>query len=151
MPMARGGVAAADIWTQAMNEPSLLQAQALDYSVWQVFLADPTFLALNVGTIVLVVALVWVVRRRYARFYKIQRESLDHRKSTDAQVMAQQQSFEQLVARHYDATNAHNQRLLAKAEEALALNADTLAQIASMNRTLTRIAERLDQAGGTAA
>jgi hypothetical protein len=127
---------------EAMN-PSL--------SVWrQVFLEDPVFLVFNLGLIVLVVVLAWVVRRRYARFYRIQRESLDHRKSADAQALARQESFEQLVARHYDAINSHNARLIATSEQAMRLNADMLAQIASVNATLNRIAERLDRPAGQA-
>ncbi len=47
-------------------------------------------------------------------------------------------------------TLAHNEQVLAKAEEALRLNAETLAQITAMNRTLARLAERLEQAGGSA-
>ena len=130
----------------------------LDDALWQYLLADHSFIAVNVTALVFCFFLVFVVRYRYGRFYKLQREAIDHqreaidhRKSADARVLAQSQSFEQIVSQQYGITNAHNQQALAKAEEALRLNADTLAQITAMNRTLARIAERLEQAGGPAA
>ena len=119
-------------------------------SAWEYFFVDPTFLVINVGFVAILITVLWIVRRRYARFFGLQREALDHRKTADAQMLNQQQTFEQLIARQHGLTNAHNQALVAKAEEALRLNAETLAQITTMNRTLARIAERLE-AGGTAA
>jgi hypothetical protein len=120
-------------------------------ALWQYLLADHSFIAVNVTALVLCLFLVFVVRYRYGRFYKLQREAIDHRKSADARVLAQSQSFEQIVSQQYGITNAHSQQALAKADEALRLNADTLAQVTAMNRTLLRIAERLEQAGGPAA
>src|SRR5438105_3175409 len=87
-------------------------------AVWQVMLGDPTFLALNIGAILLVCILVWIARTRYARFYRLQREAIDHRKRADAQVLAHNESFEQLISQQYGTVNAHNQQLLAKADEA---------------------------------
>jgi hypothetical protein len=131
------------------------QAQELgplpDLSIWQVFAADPTFLVLNLVVLATFVVVMLVVRRRYARFYKIQRESLDHRKTADAQALAQNQSVEQLIARQYGVTNAHNRQALERAEEAMRISAETLAQITSMNQSLTRIAERLEHIAGPAA
>jgi hypothetical protein len=118
-------------------------------SLWDVFFVDPSFLIMNLVLVAVLIVVIWVVRSRYARFFRLQREALDHRKTADAQMLNQNQSFEQLIARQHGFTNAHNQELVTKAEEALRLNAETLAQITAMNRTLTRIAERLE-AGGTA-
>src|ERR1700730_3857013 len=98
-------------WTRATTAIELAQlpAPALDYSVWQFFLEEPSFLVVNFVALAVIVTALWFVRRRYARFLKIQQESLDHRKIADAQVLAQNQSFEQLIARQHNATNAHNQ------------------------------------------
>ena len=117
-------------------------------SAWDLLVGDPSFLIMNLVAIFIVILLAWLVRRRYGRFYTLQREAFDHRKSADARVLAQQQTFEQMISQQYGITNAHNEQIAAKAEEALRLNAETLAQISAMNRTLTRIAERLEQAGG---
>jgi methyl-accepting chemotaxis protein len=140
-----------------------------DLSPWQAIFGDPVFLVFNLVTIAIVVTLVWTVRRRYARFYGIQREALDHRKEADAQTLARGQSTEEMIARQYDMTNAHNERVLAhsqsteqliarqyetvnafnreiaaRAEEALRLSNETLAQINTVNQSLARIANRLD-------
>jgi len=123
-----------------------------DDSPWQVVLGDPSFLLINLGVILLVGMLLWLARRRYGRFYSLQQAAFDHRKSADAQSLAQQQTYERLISQQYGITNSYNAQVVAKAEEALRINADTLVQIVAMNRTLTRIAERLDQqAGGSAA
>jgi hypothetical protein len=116
-------------------------------SIWQL-LWDPDFLALH--TIIVIVFLIFllVVGRRYRRFFKLQHEALEHRKSADAWVLAQNQNFVQLVSQHYVATNAHNQEALARASEALRINAEALVQMTTMNRTLTRIAEHLQRADG---
>jgi predicted phage-related endonuclease len=97
------------------------------------------------------IAVALIIRRRYARFFKIQREALDHRKVADAQVLAQNQSIEQVIARQYGVVNAHNQVALSRAEEALRISTDILAQITTMNQSIARIADRLDNAGGPAA
>jgi FtsZ-interacting cell division protein ZipA len=137
------------------SELSLVPAQAdapppVD-SAWQYIFADPSFVVINIALVTILISVLWIVRRRYARFFSLQREALDHRKTANSQMLNQNQSFEQLVARQYGQTNAHNQAAMAKADEALRLNAETLAQITAMNRTLARIAERLDQPGGSAA
>jgi hypothetical protein len=156
------------------------QAQALgpapDVSFWQFFIGDPAFLAMNLVVIAVFAIVIITIRRRYARFYKIQREALDHRKSADAQslarsqstediisrqygvinahnaqLLAQSQSTEQLIARQYEVINAFNQQIVARAEEALRISAETLAQINTMNQSLARIAELLDRPAGPAA
>ena len=144
-----------------------------DISPWQIFFGDPVFLVFNLLIVGVVLALAWTVRRRYARFYRIQREALDHRKQTDAQslarsqtteemiarqyevinahndqVLAHSQSTEQLIARQYETVNAFNQQLIARAEEALRVSTETLAQINTMNQSLARIANRLDSISG---
>jgi hypothetical protein len=48
-------------------------------------------------------------------------------------------------------TNAHNRQAIERAEEAMRISAETLAQITSMNQSLTRIAERLERMAGPAA
>jgi type IV secretory pathway component VirB8 len=113
-------------------------------SPWQVLFGDPTFLVLNALTFGIVIAVLLTVRRRYARFYRIQREALDHRKTADAQSLARGQSTEELIARQYGVINAHNAQIAARAEEALRISSETLAQINTMNQSLARIASRLD-------
>jgi type IV secretory pathway component VirB8 len=88
------------------------------------------------------------VRRRYARFYRIQREAMDHRKEADAQSLARSQSTEEVIARQYGVINAHNAQIAARAEEALRISNETLAQINTMNESLARIANRLDSMAG---
>jgi hypothetical protein len=131
------------------------QAQALDPvpdpSIWQIFAADPAFLALNLVVLAMVVIIVLIVRRRYARFFKIQHEALDHRKVADAQALAQNRSLEELMVRQYGVTNMHNQQAMARAEEAVRISAEALAQITTLNQSLTRIADRLDRIVGPAA
>jgi hypothetical protein len=136
-----------------MLPPGAAQAQTLgplpDFSIWQI--VDIPFLFLNAFIIAMFIAVALIVRRRYARFFKIQREALDHRKVADAQVLAQNQSIEQVIARQYGVVNAHNQVALSRAEEALRISTDILAQITTMNQSIARIADRLDHAGGPAA
>jgi hypothetical protein len=131
------------------------QAQAVDpladLSVWGVFANDPAFLVINLVVVAMLVTIFLIVRRRYARFFKIQREALDHRKVADAQALAQNQSLEQLIARQYGVTNAHNQQAVAQGEEALRISAQTLAQITTVNQSIARIADRLDRIAGPAA
>ena len=122
-----------------------------DVSFWQVLLDNPSFLVMDLVPVVILVAVLLVVRRRYARFFGIQREALDHRKAADAQALAQSQSTEQVIARQYGAVNAHNQQVAARAEEALRISNETLAQINAMNQTLARIADRLDRVTGPTA
>jgi hypothetical protein len=73
-------------------ELAQLPAPALDYSVSQFFLEEPSFLLVNSVAVAVIMTALWFVRRRYARFLKIQQESLDHRKTADAQALAQNQS-----------------------------------------------------------
>ncbi len=120
-------------------------------SLWDVFVAEPSFLLINFFVLMIFVLLAWFVRRRYAKFFNLQREALQHRKTTDAQALAHNQSVEQLIARQYGVINAHNQQTLARAEEALRISNETLAQIVDMNRSIAHIAERLDRVGGPAA
>lgn len=122
-----------------------------DISFWQIVFADPSFAMMSLVPIAILVTVLLVVRRRYARFFGIQREALDHRKAADAQQLAQNQSTEQLIARQYGVVNAHNQQIAARTEEALRISGETLAQINTMNQTLARIADRLDRVAGPAA
>jgi hypothetical protein len=122
-----------------------------DISFWQIMFVDPSFAIMSLVPIAILVIFLLVVRRRYARFFGIQREALDHRKAADAQALAQSQSTEQVIARQYGAVNAHNQQVAARAEEALRISSETLAQINAMNQTLARIADRLDRVTGPAA
>jgi len=82
------------------------QAQTLDQapplpdiSPWQIIFQDPVFLVTNLLAVGILVTVVWTVRRRYARFYRIQREALDHRKEADAQSLARSQSTEEIIFR----------------------------------------------------
>jgi hypothetical protein len=122
-----------------------------DVSLWQLFAGDPTFVVMNLVAFAIVAAVLLIVRRRYARFFKIQREALDHRKSADAQALARGESTEQLIARQYGLVNNHNQQIAAQTEEALRISGETLAEIRTMNQNLARIADRLDGITGTAA
>lgn len=122
-----------------------------DLSLWQILLDNPTFVAIDLVPIAILVTVVVIVRRRYARFFGIQRESLDHRKAADAQALAQNQSTEELIARQYGVINAHNQQIAARADEALRISSETLAQISTMNQSLARIVDRLDRITGPAA
>jgi hypothetical protein len=122
-----------------------------DPSLWQILLDNPAFVAMNLVPIAILVTVVLIVRRRYARFFGIQRESLDHRKAADAQALTQNQSTEQLIARQYGVINAHNQQIAARADEALRISSETLAQISTMNQSLARIVDRLDRITGRAA
>jgi hypothetical protein len=131
------------------------QAQAVgqapplpDISPWQIFFEDPVFLVFNLLAVGILVTVVWTVRRRYARVYRIQREALDHRKEADAQSLARSQSTEEVIARQYGVINAHNAQIAARAEEALRISNETLAQINTMNQSLARIANRLDSMAG---
>jgi hypothetical protein len=119
-----------------------------DISPWQIFFQDPVFLVMNLLVIGILVTVVWTVRRRYARFYRIQREALDHRKEADAQSLARSQSTEEIISRQYGVINAHNAQVAARAEEALRLSNETLAQVSAMNQSLLRIANRLDSMTG---
>jgi hypothetical protein len=119
-----------------------------DISPWQIFFQDPVFLVMNLLVIGILVTVVWTVRRRYARFYRIQHEALDHRKEADAQSLARSQSTEEIISRQYGVINAHNAQVAARAEEALRLSNETLAQINAMNQSLARIANRLDSMSG---
>jgi type IV secretory pathway component VirB8 len=107
--------------------------------------------AINLVAIAILATVLLILRRRYARFFRIQREALDHRKAADAQALAQSQSTEQLIARQYGVINTHNQQVAARTEEALRISSETLAEIRTMNQNLARIAERLDGITGPAA
>jgi methyl-accepting chemotaxis protein len=182
MGVARGSPgagrgAAARRLDQDMFGIATAQAQALgpapDVSSWQIFLADPSFLVMNLVVIVVFAIVVLTIRNRYARFYRLQREALEHRKSADARVLARGESTEQLIerqygvinthnaqllartegteqmiARQYEAVNAFNQQIVARAEDALRISTETLAQINTMNQSLARIADRLDRLAG---
>src|SRR5207248_1200752 len=117
-------------WSRIMMGIGAAQAQEIgplpDLSIWQVFAGDPTFVVLNLLALATIVIIMVVVRRRYARFFRIQREALDHRKTADAQALAQNQSIEQLIARQYGVTNAHNLQALEWAGEAMRISTETL-------------------------
>jgi hypothetical protein len=119
-----------------------------DLSPWQIFYEDPAFLVFNLLAVGILVTVVLMVRRRYARFYKIQREALDHRKEADAQSLARSQSTEEVISRQYGVINAHNAQIAERAAEALRISNETLAQINAMNQSLVRIANRLDSMAG---
>ncbi len=119
-----------------------------DVSMWQLLGFDVPFLVMNLFVLFIFIVVIATVRWRYGRFFRIQREALDHRKVADAQVIAQNQSIEQLIAQQYGVVNAHNQLVLARAEDALRLSTVTLAQITSMNESIARIADRLDRFAG---
>ncbi len=119
-----------------------------DVSMWQLLGFDVPFLVMNLFVLFVFIVVIATVRWRYGRFFRIQREALDHRKVADAQVIAQNQSIEQLIAQQYGVVNAHNQLVLARAEDALRLSTVTLAQITSMNESIARIADRLDRFAG---
>jgi hypothetical protein len=70
-----------------------------DISLWDILVADPSFVVMSLVPIAILAVALLIVRRRYARFF----------------------------------------------------SSETLAQINTMNRTLARIADRLDRAGGPAA
>jgi hypothetical protein len=156
------------------------QAQALgpppDPSVWQIFLADPSFLVMNLIVFAVLLTVALIVRNRYARFFRLQREALEHRKAADAralargesteeliarqygvvnshnaQLLARTENTEQMIARQYEAVNAFNQQIVARAEDALRISTETLAGINTMNRSLARIADRLERLVGPAA
>jgi methyl-accepting chemotaxis protein len=156
------------------------QAQALgpppEPSVWQMFLADTSFLVMNLIVLAGLVAVALIVRTRYARFFRLQREALEHRKAADARALARGESTEQLIARQYGVINAHNaqlltrtesteqmiarqyeavnafnQQIVARAEDALRISTETLAQINTMNQSLVRIADRLERLAGPTA
>jgi hypothetical protein len=122
-----------------------------DLSLWDILLADPSFIVMSLVPIAILAVVLLIVRRRYARFFGIQREALDHRKAADAQALARSQSTEQLIAQQYGVVNAHNQQIAERAAEALRISSETLAQINAMNQTLARIADRLDRVAGPAA
>jgi hypothetical protein len=122
-----------------------------DISFWDILLVDPSFVVMSLVPVALLVVFLLVVRRRYARFFGIQREALDHRKAADAQALARSQSTEELISQQYGVVNAHNQQIAERAEEALRISGETLAQINAMNQTLARIADRLDRVTGPAA
>jgi hypothetical protein len=122
-----------------------------DISFWDVLFADPSFVVMSLVPVTILVIFVLLVRRRYARFFGIQREALDHRKAADAQALAQSQSTQQLIAQQYSVVNAHYQQFAARSDEALRMSSETLTQISTMNQTLSRIADRLDRVAGPAA
>ena len=122
-----------------------------DISFWDILLVDPSFVVMSLVPVALLVVFLLVVRRRYARFFGIQREALDHRKAADAQALSQSQSTQQLIAQQYSVVNAHYQQFAARSDEALRMSSETLTQINTMNQTLARIADRLDRATGPAA
>ena len=122
-----------------------------DISFWDIFLADPSFVVMSLVPVTILVIFILVVRRRYARFFGIQREALDHRKAADAQALSQSQSTQQLIAQQYGVVNAYYQQIAARSDEGLRISNETLAQINTMNQTLSRIADRLDRVVGPAA
>jgi hypothetical protein len=124
--------------------------QPPDISLWDIFLAEPSFVVMSLVPTTILIIFVLVVRRRYARFFGIQREALDHRKAADAQALAQSQTTQQLIAQQYGVVNAHYQQIAARAEETSRISSETLTQINTMNQTLSRIADRLDRVAGPA-
>ena len=122
-----------------------------DISLWDIFLADPSFVVMSLVPVTILVIFILLVRRRYARFFGIQREALDHRKAADAQALAQSQSTQQLIAQQYGVVNAYYQQIAARSDEGLRISNETLAQINTMSQTLSRIADRLDRVAGPAA
>jgi hypothetical protein len=125
------------------------QAQALGPpptpSLWDIFLVDPSFIVMSLVPIAVLIAVALIVRRRYARFFNIQREALDHRKAADAQALARSDNTHQLIEQQYGAVNTHNAQMLARAEEALRISSQTLAKIDMMNQSIARIADRLER------
>jgi hypothetical protein len=122
-----------------------------DISLWDIFLADPSFVVMSLVPVTILVIFILLVRRRYARFFGIQREALDHRKAADAQALAQSQSTQQLIAQQYGVVNAYYQQIAARSDEGLRISSETLTQINTMNQTLSRIADRLDRVAGPVA
>ena len=122
-----------------------------DISLWDIFLADPSFVVMSLVPVTILVIFILLVRRRYARFFGIQREALDHRKAADAQALSQSQSTQQLIAQQYGVVNAYYQQIAARSDEGLRISNETLAQINTMSQTLSRIADRLDRVAGPAA
>ena len=122
-----------------------------DISLWDIFLADPSFVVMSLVPVTILVIFILLVRRRYARFFGIQREALDHRKAADAQALSQSQSTQQLIAQQYGVVNAYYQQIAARSDEGLRISSETLTQINTMSQTLSRIADRLDRVAGPAA
>ena len=118
--------------------------------MWQVFTADPTFAIMSLVPLAVLVMVVLVIRRRYARFFGIQREALDHRKTADAEQLARNRSVEDMIARQYATVNTHNQQAMARAEDTTRLLGQMLAQMTTVNASLSRIAERLERIAGPA-
>ncbi len=131
---------------QAQTPPALPEV-----STWQLFAADPTFAIFSLVPLAIIVVLVLVIRHRCARYFKIQREALDHCKDADAQALAQNRSVEEMISRQYGITNAHNQQVMVRADETARILGQMRTQITTVNASLSRIAERLDRITGPAA
>ncbi|MGQ0673734.1 MAG: hypothetical protein ACT4N2_12775 [Hyphomicrobium sp.] len=77
-------------------------------------------------------------------FIRKQSDYLDHQKSVNERALQQNKSIEDLIAQQYRETNERDDRALSMSEEAIRLHAAALEQLASMNRTLARLAELRD-------
>lgn len=85
-----------------------------------------------------------------ATYIKKQSDYLDHQKSVNYKVVAQNKAFEDMIARQYSETNERSDRALAQSDEALRLHSAALDQLTRMNETLARVALKLEAGGGSA-
>jgi hypothetical protein len=101
-----------------------------------------TFMPVVIG--VLVIGYLWWQAASGTSFLKKQTAFLDHQKGVSDKALAQNRTFEDMIARQYAETNSRSDRALSQSEEAIRLHAAALEQLSSMNETLRRLAELVE-------
>jgi hypothetical protein len=101
-----------------------------------------TFMPVVIG--VLVIGYLWWQAASGTSFLKKQTDFLDHQKGVSGKALAQNRTFEDMIARQYAQTFSRSDRALSQSEEAIRLHAAALEQLSNMNETLRRLAELVE-------
>jgi hypothetical protein len=118
-----------------------LAAMAAMEQTWWSMLLDPMLWL----PFVIVAIAFWLTTRsgpfkRQYEFFNHQRNHLDHQRAVNEKALQQTEAFERLIAEQYRETNSRADRALALSERAIELHTAALAELASLNATLARMA-----------
>lgn len=99
---------------------------------------------------VFIVVYFWRHGASGATYMKKQSDYLDHQKTVNDTVVAQNKAFEDMIGRQYAETNERSDRALAQSDAALKLHSAALDELTRMNEMLARGALKLETGGGSA-
>lgn len=110
-------------------------------------LVDLSFLLTTLVPFVGLLAVMFLIGRRNARYLRKQSGYLDHQQKATSEIVAQNKSYEEMIARQYVETNTRSDKALAQGDDALRMQAEALEQLKAMNAMLSRLSDQLAASG----